>query len=247
MNHLIPKLITQIHKQWIKHETVRFLQHHQRLKALLAEIDRESESVGLSSYKYVSLYRMVRKIRPAIVLECGTGKSTFVIAQAMAENGNGQKLVSFEESSEWAAKQEGALDHFFSHKKSSEWFSGISRDMIELINSEAVVDQHRSWAGIRYADHIDYPYDFILVDGPALTDTRFINMDLIHVLKHFSETVSIWIDGRWAVAAMCRALFGDKTVHRPGWGHTEVYGATRSDLARDIGEIGREFKRMMKG
>ena len=45
---------------------------------------------------------------------------------------------------------------------------------------------------------------------------------------------------------MCRALFGDKTINRPGWSHTEVYGATRADLARDVGEIGREMMRMVK-
>lgn len=246
MNNSIQKLLSKIHKRAIKHDTARFLQSHPNLRTLLAEIDRQSESVGLSAYKYVSLYRMVRSIRPEYALECGTGKSTFVVALAMCENGNGRKLVSLEESGGWAAKQEAVIDDLFSHGRAENWFPGANRTLVELIHSETTTDQHRSWAGIRYADHKDYPYDFILVDGPALTDTRFIDLDLIHVLKHYSETVSIWIDGRWAVAAMCRALFGGKTVCRPGWSHTEVYGATRADLARDIGQIGREMMRMVK-
>ena len=245
MSKLLRKAAARLHKRWIKHETGRFLQSRQRLRALLAAVDRESESVGLSSYKYVSLYRMITRIRPGYVLECGTGKSTFVIAQAMCENGNGVKLISLEESREWAERQEGAIDRIFNRPQAADWFPGSGRNLVELVHSKTEADRHRSWAGIRYADHREYPYDFILVDGPALTDAYFINMDLIYVLKHFSEKVSIWVDGRWAVAAMCRALFGDKTVHRPGWSHTEVYGATRADLARDIGEIGREMTRML--
>ena len=246
MSEIIKNALARVHKTWIKRETAKFLEGHRRLRTLLEEIDRQSESVGMSTYKYVSLYGMVRRIRPEYVLECGTGKSTFVIAQAMSENGNGKKLVSLEESADWADMQEKAIDRIFSHASASDWFPGADRQMVELVHSKTVADQHRSWAGIRYADHQEYAYDFILVDGPALTDTRFINLDLIHVLKHFSEKISIWIDGRWAVAAMCRALFGDKTVNRPGWSHTEVHGASRAELARDIGEIGREMMRMVK-
>ena len=246
MTQLLQKLVAKLHKRWIRYDTERFLQRRQRLKNLIAEFDRESASVGLSPYKYVSLYRMVRRTRPAYVLECGTGKSTFVIPQAMSENGNGRKLVSLEESGEWAAEQNKAIDHFFSHSSAPDWFPGADRHLIELIHSDTVADRHRSWAGNRYADCRDYPYDFILVDGPALTDEFFINLDLVHVLKHFSESASIWIDGRWAVSGMCRVLFGEKAVRRPGWSHTEVYGATRADLDRDLGAINRELTKLLR-
>ena len=97
MSEIVKNAVAKVHKAWIKRETTRFLEGHRRLRTLLEEIDRQSESVGLSNYKYVSLYQMVKKTRPDYVLECGTGKSTFVIAQAMCENGNGIKLVSLEE------------------------------------------------------------------------------------------------------------------------------------------------------
>jgi hypothetical protein len=246
MKEMLGKTIAKIHRYWVKRESARFLQRHRRLRTLIAEIDRRSTSVGLSRYKYVSLYRMVRRTRPQYALECGTGKSTFVIALAMCQNGNGKRLVSLEESGDWSNMQEKAIDRMRSHAAAADWFPEAARRMIELVCSETAADRHRSWSGIRYANHRAYPYDFILVDGPALTDTRFINLDLVHVLKHFSDTVSIWIDGRWATAAMCRALFGAKTVNRPGWSHTEVYGAARADLSKDTAEIGREMMRMVK-
>jgi predicted O-methyltransferase YrrM len=43
---------------------------------------------------------MVRNVKPEYALECGSGKSTFIIAQAMSKNGNAKKLVTMEESEE---------------------------------------------------------------------------------------------------------------------------------------------------
>jgi hypothetical protein len=86
-----------------------------------------------------------------------------------------------------------------------------------------------------------------MVDGPAITEECFMNIDLINILKTSNSPVSIWIDGRWATVAMCRALFGDKVISKPGWSHTEIYGATREDIFRDIEFIGKEMFKMVKG
>ena len=86
-----------------------------------------------------------------------------------------------------------------------------------------------------------------MVDGPQLTDESFINVDLINILKKSNNPVSVWIDGRWSTVAMCRALFGDKVISKPGWTHTEIYGATREDIFRDQKFIRKEMFIMVKG
>jgi hypothetical protein len=86
-----------------------------------------------------------------------------------------------------------------------------------------------------------------MVDGPAITNESFINMDLINILKISDHPISIWIDGRCPTVAMCRALFGNKVVSKSGWTHTEVYGAKQEDLYRDKKFIRKEMFKMVKG
>ena len=223
------------------------LRKNRDLNDLVKEVNKQSESTGLSNVGYLRLYQMLRNIKPEYVLECGTGKSTFIIAHAMSQNGNGRKIVTMEESEEWAKKQRGLLANIFSHKKADVWFPGRTENLIELVYSPTTIERHRIWAGSCYENIIDYPYTFIMVDGPQLTEEYFINVDLINILKRSNSPVSVWIDGRWATVAMCRALFGDKVIRKPGWKHTEIYSATREDISRDLKFIRKEMFIMAKG
>ena len=189
---------------------------------------------------------MVRKIKPEYALECGTGKSTFIIAHAMSKNGNGEKLVTMEESEAWTRKQEENIYHFFNHKKANEWFPRKTETLIELIHSTTAIARHRIWSGSCYKNIIDYPYTFIMVDGPQLTEENFVNLDLINVLKTSDNPISALIDGRWPTVVMCRSLFGDKVISKPGWTHTEIYGATQGDVFRDKKLIRKEMFKMVK-
>ena len=223
-----------------------YLNKNGDFKDLLKEVKIQSPSKGLSDFEYVRLYKMVRKIKPEYALECGTGKSTFIIAHAMSKNGNGKKLVTMEESKDWEEQQRKAFSYFFNHKRVNEWFPGEPAQLVNLMQSETTIESHRIWRGSCYKDISDYPYTFILVDGPQLNDDCFLNMDLINVLKKSENPISIWIDGRWAILAMCRALFGSKVVSKIGWTHTEIYGATKEDLFKPRNSMD-EIRRMAKG
>jgi hypothetical protein len=223
-----------------------YLNKNREFRDLLIEVKNQSSAIGLSDFEYVRLYQMVRKIKPEYALECGTGKSTFIIAHAMSKNGNGKKFVTMEESKEWTKQQKRALNYFFSHKRTNEWFPGEPEQLVELINSETTIESHRIWRGSCYKNISDYPYTFMMVDGPRLTDDCFLNLDLINVLKKSENPISIWIDGRWAILAMCRALFGSKVVSKIGWTHTEINGGTKEDLFKERTSM-KEIRRMAKG
>ena len=224
-----------------------YLQRNSILKEVIDEARKISDSYGLIDFEYVRLYQMVREIKPEYVLECGTGKSTFIIAHAMSKNGNGVKLVSMEESADWAITQQKAISHFFSHQKSKEWFPGMSQDLIDLVVSEIEIKRHRVWAGSCYKSIRQNPYSFIMVDGPDLNNECFVNIDLVNILKESNNPIAIWIDGRWPTVAMCRALFGDKLITKPGWTHTEIYDAAKSDLDRVKKQIRKDMHRMVVG
>jgi hypothetical protein len=189
---------------------------------------------------------MVRKIKPEYALECGTGKSTFIIAHAMSKNGNGRKLVTMEESKEWAEQQGKAFSYFFNHNRADDWFPGEPERLVELVTSDTAIDGHRIWRGSFYRHITDYPYTFMMVDGPQLNDDCFLNIDLINVLKKSDNPISIWLDGRWAILAMCKALFGEKVISKTGWTHTEIYGAVKEDLFQPRNTM-KEIRRMSKG
>lgn len=224
-----------------------YLRKNRDLNDLIVEVNKQSESIGLSDFEYVRLYQMVRDVKPEYALECGTGKSTFVIAHAMSKNGNGKKLVTMEESEEWAKKQTELLAKIFGHRKANDWFQSKTENLIELVHSSTTIERHRIWAGSCYNNIVNCPYTFIMVDGPALTEECFVNIDLINVLKTSDNPVFAWIDGRWPTVTMCRALFGDKVISRLGWTHTEIYGATREDIFRKKKFIRKEMFNMVKG
>ena len=80
------------------------------LKSAIDYSNNKSDSSGVSYSDYYNLYSYVKQIKPQYVLECGTGKSTIVIAQAMLENRqenpsdirlNNMKLISMEDKKEW--------------------------------------------------------------------------------------------------------------------------------------------------
>jgi hypothetical protein len=241
------KLFVKIHRRYTEIAAQLYLLKNRGLNDLILEVNKLSESVGLSNFEYIRLYQMVRYVKPEFALECGTGKSTFIIAHAMCQNGNGKKLVTMEESEEWAKKQRTNLSYFANHKKAKDWFPGEIKDLIELIQSATTIEHHRIWEGSRYNNVGNYPYTFIMVDGPKLTEERFRNMDLIKFLKTSDSPVFAWIDGRWSTVAICRALFGGKVISKLGWTHSEVYGAAREDLSKAKREIEREMFKMVKG
>jgi hypothetical protein len=247
---LLTKLIKR-HQRAQRRKTEKtaadYLDRNPVLKAIITEAKHISNAYGLTDFEFVRLHQMVTTLKPEYVLECGTGKSTFVIAHAMSVNGNGAKLVSMEESSDWANVQQQAIAHFFSHPKSAEWFPGRSADLVELVVSDIETRRHRIWAGSAYTNIPRHPYSFIMVDGPELTEECFANIDVVTVLKASKGPLSIWIDGRWPTVAMCRALFGDKLVSRPGWTHTEIHAAAPTDLDRPMKQVRKEMHKMVVG
>jgi len=223
-----------------------YLRKNKELDDLIIEVKKQSASIGLSDFEYVKLYEMVRKVKPEYALECGSGKSTFIIAHAMSKNGNGKKLVTMEESFDWAEQQRQAISYFFNHKKASIWFPDKSEELVELDNSETTIKSHRIWRGSCYKRIKDYPYSFIMIDGPRLKDDCFLNLDLINIIKKSDNSISLWIDGRWAILTMCKVLFRNKVISKLSWTHTEVYGAKKEDLFNPRKSL-KEIRRMAKG
>lgn len=65
------------------------------LQPLLDKVNSASSSTGAELYDYVALHAYITTKKPIYVLECGTGKSTWIIAHALQQNhkrGGGVKV-----------------------------------------------------------------------------------------------------------------------------------------------------------
>ena len=202
------------------------LRRNPALRQRIEEVRRLSKSTGCSLGDYVVLYEFIRRLKPRIVLECGTGMSTHVIAQAMLDQAGGKheagmKLISMESVQDWRDHNIGLLPAEF-------------RGFTEILFSPAVEYAYSFIRGSAYEQVPDYQYELVFVDGP--TDTlpggaRVCNMDFVRVVTNSQRPVWGIIDGRPRTVMAYQAIFGhDKVRYYPAWNLSVVRGVTKQDL-----------------
>ena len=71
-----------------------------KLQQIILDVDSLSTSTGAGLYDYTLLHSYIREIKPTYILECGTGKSTWILADVLKKNfeefGIKGKLISME-------------------------------------------------------------------------------------------------------------------------------------------------------
>ena len=129
------------------------------LRQAIEEAAKLSRASGSDISDYVVLYTMIKKLRPRFILECGTGKSTFVLAQAMKEcwadsDENDVKIVSLESVIEW-----------FHHASSI--IPAKYKTMVEIRYSPLEIYGSSIIQGTVYKEIPEYPSDLVYVDRPG--------------------------------------------------------------------------------
>lgn len=199
---------------------------HSGLRQAIEEADNLSRATGSDISDYVVLYAIIKKLRPRFILECGTGKSTFVLAQAMKEcwadsDENDVKIVSMENNIEW-----------FEHASSV--FPSKHKNIVEIRFSPIEIYGFSIIQGTVYKEIPEYPYDLVYVDGgggPFLGQPVMCSMDLIKVVTNSQNPVTAIIDTRIPSAIAYGILFGrDKVRYFPAWELGIVTNVTKEDL-----------------
>lgn len=198
------------------------------LVGLLELSDSLSTSTGAGLYDYVMLHSFVRKQKAKYVLECGTGKSTWVLAHAMKQNhletGFQGKVISVESIAQW-------------HQQAESIFPDNLRSYVELIYSPATTYMYSFIKGTAYSHIPDYPYDLVFVDGPELDvkenglthDT--VNMDFIRYLLTTDKPATAVIDYRLKTCVAYGMIFGrDKVKFLNQWAVGVVENVSRKDM-----------------
>jgi hypothetical protein len=206
------------HKPW---NTVaqRFIDEHPDLAEAIAKAEAVSNSTGASPHDYATLYRAIHKLQPRTVLECGTGKTTYVLAAALKALGGAVRLVSMDDVEQW-------------HLHAKESFPFREFPFVEMHYSPKAVWGFSLFQGTVYSELPSAPYDLVFVDGPsAHIDVQPCpNMDFVRLVSESDRPIPAIVDLRKLTLMAYAILFPGK-VHFTKGGIGVVEPVSRADLA----------------
>ena len=164
------------------------------------------------------------------MLECGTGMSTWFIADAMEknykENDVKGKLISMEHIEKWHEHAVGIFPDALSE------YAEILYSPIKYIGIGPVY-------GSSYEEIPDHPYDIVYVDGPDTMvsnnqgETDYCaNLDFVNVVMVSKKPISAVIDNRVRTVLSYGLLFGpDKVSYNRCWKLGFVEEVTKKDMS----------------
>jgi predicted O-methyltransferase YrrM len=182
----------------------RILEAKPELWALMIEVAAGTAVTGASYSDYLTLYEQVRTHRPREILECGTGISTVVLAQALRENaaedgGSPGRVTSMEDDAEW-------------FRIAGERLPAAVSDIVEIVHSPKADGFFKCFRGVRYESLPDRPYDFVFSDGPdrhsPVNGDKLFNLDLINVVRNSEQPVRAVVDNHYLTFYVLQKVFG---------------------------------------
>jgi len=218
------------HKRRVNEFTKKYIADN-NLGQLIALADELSGSKSPAVTDYVLLHSLVRSKKPKYMLECGTGKSTWIIADAIRANylkdGIEGKLISMENYKEW-------------HDQAISILPEQLKPFVDIILSPRATYMHSFIKGTVYEKVPEYPYEIVFVDGPDYTirendkDNIAANMDFIRVLYSSQIPVTAVVDYRLNSVIAYGILLGKKHVQfiKP-WSVGLIENVTKKDLLEE--------------
>ena len=140
----------------------------------------------------VFLYDEVRERKPERAIEFGSGQSTVFIAQALHDLGSGH-LWSLDADARWLANTQAVLPEHL-------------KPFVTFVHSPAVVDERFGIPAYKYTVVPEGEWDFVLIDGPALTPEVALSVDLIDLAPKMRRGATGMIDHRWRSAALAKEM-----------------------------------------
>lgn len=218
------------HIMLIRNYAKDYIEKNEDLKEIInyAQTKSQSSAGGIKAHTYTFLHLMIRKRKPKYILECGTGKTTMIMAQAMLENmaetGVTGKIVSMEDQKKWYDHQVSLFPEKF-------------KDIVDLCYSPSEIYNYAFVRGTVYKEIPDYPYEFMFVDGPSQSviengeRKQLCNMDFIRLVEKSSTPITAILDGRKSTMLAYSMIFGpDKIRWYPAYVKAIIEHTTKDDL-----------------
>ena len=201
----------------------RYLKKDNELWRQLTDYLHKSSSTGCNYSDYAALYKHVLEHKPKEILECGTGVSTIIMAQALKKVGGRGRITSLE-----------SIEKYFELAQSL-----LPKDLsnyVEIKFSSVIEDSFSLFRGCRYRDiPMDRKYDFIYVDGPSYVapsdDTVTFDFDFLYIVQHSNHPVYAIIDKRVSSCYVFQKVFGKNKVKYDSFRHLGFAGpCTKNDI-----------------
>lgn len=225
-----------LYKKFIESLSLKLIKSYCKYRILkkipdLENFIEKSISTGASYIDYYTIYSMIIKRKYRVILECGSGVTTYIICKALEEleqkhNITGVKCVTLEE-----------IDKY--QKNLIEIFPDSLRKKVEFVLSKRCEKKYEFLTGVGYEKIPKLSYDFVLIDGPNSISPsdgiKKFNFDFIEVILNndSNKSVDLIIDKRINTVLAYKMLFGKKIKYNKfltlGFG-TNV---TKSDLLKN--------------
>jgi predicted O-methyltransferase YrrM len=208
------------------------LRAHRELWTLIERAAAGNEVTGVSFADYLTLYRFVREHRPREILECGSGLSTIVLAQALRENERDGfphgRVTSMEDVPQW-------------HENARARLPAELAPYVDFVLSDKVDGVHKIFRGVRYAALPDRPYDFVFSDGPErhspVNGDKLFNLDLLEIVKRSTTPVRGIVDDHYLTAYVLQKVLGPRNTRYSAVRKLLFVGPVTRD---DVGFLQRE-------
>ena len=159
---------------------------HIQIRPLMGEVPLDLSGWAADPVLAYNAVKLLVEVRPNLVLECGSGSSTVMMARCLQGLGNG-RIVSLEHDAEYARHTEDRLQR-----------SGLER--IATVVTSPLVErevngQRLRWYDPDYERLVDRPIDMLVVDGPPGRSGPLARYPAVPLLKtHLASPCWILLD-----------------------------------------------------
>ncbi|MCG8326131.1 MAG: hypothetical protein MI974_00540 [Chitinophagales bacterium] len=131
------------------------------LQPVIDQARQATNSTGADLSDYVLLHAYIRQAKLQYILECGTGLTTWIMADALMKNHeNSEKsdasglIISMEEDKSW-------------HQHAIKVLPEKYTQYVRMVHSSRRYVNYTFIFGVAYENIPDYPYDMMFIDGPV--------------------------------------------------------------------------------
>lgn len=237
MKHFLVWKIFAFYNHWCRWRLFHALPGIERE---IADYSAKSNTTGT---KFPTLWRAVSIIlreKPSLILECGTGLSTIVLAAAVKRLGTrfpeyAGRIVSMESIEHWFDTARGNLPEKYT-------------DVVELVLGPREKYECLFFRGYRHSNIPQLDYDFVFLDGPNYEDENggAFCADVLHVSEISSAPVIRGvIDTRVSSVYVMQKVFGIRAVRYYPFARTSDFRVKRKPLRVSISS--RDFRSNILG
>ncbi len=157
-----------------------------QIRPLLGELPLDFSGWAADPVTVHNAVRLVAEARPGLVVECGSGNSTVVIARCLRALGRG-RLISLDHDPAYARRTTELLRLY--------GVEDLATVVVAPLVARQADGQAVQWYGPQYEPLLSAPIDVLLVDGPPGTSSKLARYPAVPILQpRLAPTCSILLD-----------------------------------------------------